>query len=1001
MSSIEGKLLHIVGEHMAIRFEVPEITSGQESTESDLHAIFAVDKSGSMSGRPIKDASASAISLTNKLRKVDVPVTVYCFNQNFKRYSSEELGYDELVHNLEDLKGGGGTNFSHTFKDYEKLIQEKKLKNIFFVWLSDGQDGSRDWMMNQIETHKQFLEANNVTVVTHCIGFSESHDAELLTKLTTCGTSTGTFQYVEAGGRIPVAVNNVYALAFQSSLWARLVTESSASYRVQIERENSQNLGLVFISENELEDCKVEVHNGELVQEFPVELVRVESKDIKELVKLVSGFVAFVISQSLESLDTAGAKLTELKDLIEESQRRIGELETRAQNLRVYKKISLEPFFRLANEVIQTYYEVLQSSGEGISTVDIATLNGVCNKLTLRKSLESKVIKEVGTEAFQSVFCEDQIDQVLENLDKEAVLQTEATEKCAISGKLWKEALLDGDCLCLPFYVLRPQNLVGDPYKVKVETVTSELVSHDSFFSSGLFESKAGTLMPGKRTYKHGEEPPKASSVVQGLPETPINAVLPLYLSPQHWEVASLRVKPLLGYDIDVDLFGFNETQLVVFPFKVLVTALKSCNANLMKDTCQAIYNENKDKVLESIKQSIQKLHENSEIEDIPLVVAHLYFAGSEFPETQSVLKHLFEKEFTKKFKFSQNRQKLVELLGINIDEHLKVLRDQVASQRVSCSEKFRNLAQNIQNNQEIKPALIEIEIPEYSFEGRVESVSDSVLQILSDINTYMQNSGKLEDIANTLRLNGIEPKSLQELGLVSNEQKIAFLVKAYVTQQFKVQDEFTEKAKRVDPFDEESSLEFVRYAITHTVNSEMKAFKSNLLKATTEAERLAQQFAVTEDLEDAAGCVLGIGVGDPGFPYFKNTLLQPNIPHIVQKVQMLTSGKFQGVSLIKDKNPGHWVPGAKIVSKIWQIHLQKGTKEEWQAAFPHKQQYFEHQYARMNGEFVPYTKPKKNVKDPRHIESRSQEPSIRRVRRAGRRGRGARGGRGGRGRRP
>ena len=63
---IGAELIHIVGEMVALRFELPTLSEGTEVESDSLYAMFAVDKSGSMSGGPMNDAIGAAESLTSK-----------------------------------------------------------------------------------------------------------------------------------------------------------------------------------------------------------------------------------------------------------------------------------------------------------------------------------------------------------------------------------------------------------------------------------------------------------------------------------------------------------------------------------------------------------------------------------------------------------------------------------------------------------------------------------------------------------------------------------------------------------------------------------------------------------------------------------------------------------------------------------------------------------------------------------------------------------------------
>lgn len=74
-----------------------------------MNAIVAIDRSGSMSGGPIRDARGALISLVKKFQKADVPMVVYTFSSSFQCYDSDEIGHEGLLEQAENLKAGGGT----------------------------------------------------------------------------------------------------------------------------------------------------------------------------------------------------------------------------------------------------------------------------------------------------------------------------------------------------------------------------------------------------------------------------------------------------------------------------------------------------------------------------------------------------------------------------------------------------------------------------------------------------------------------------------------------------------------------------------------------------------------------------------------------------------------------------------------------------------------------------------------------------------------------------
>lgn len=215
MDILKSELIHVAHEYVAIKFEIPKI---DETDGDQLYAIFAIDKSGSMNGYPIEDARGAAANLVGRLKKIEIPITIFTFSHVFEEMSSIEHGYDAMIAKINCLKGSGGTEFKNVIEAMRVLILTKNLKNVFCVYLSDGDDDDGlDALVPLMNNFKKEMEDSGVSIAVHCIGFDEYHNADLLTRLANSGTKPGTFQYVPDGGRIPIAVNNVCNLASENS----------------------------------------------------------------------------------------------------------------------------------------------------------------------------------------------------------------------------------------------------------------------------------------------------------------------------------------------------------------------------------------------------------------------------------------------------------------------------------------------------------------------------------------------------------------------------------------------------------------------------------------------------------------------------------------------------------------------------------------------------------------------------------------------------------------
>lgn len=1056
---ILAELIQIAGEMVALRFTLPELGSSQaEKVSESFYAMLAIDKSGSMSGGPIRDAKGAAESLVIKFRNAGVPVSVYTFDSYFDEFHSntaflrefikepynqieEKNGHDALIEYIRRIHLGGGTNFVNVLDAMGDYIMKQNLKNVFIVWLTDGKDEGRwDFLSKILQEQNLYYESNGACVVIHCIGFSEGHDANLLTNLASSGTRPGTFQYVPAGGRIPVAVNNVYNLAFEGSTWAKFLTSEESSYRVIIENESGNKKALVYASENDLEDCKVEVHASGQVTTYDIEFTRADYRDVAEIVHLVTAFVASEIASAIEKgFDGALDNLNQLYEIVELAEKRLFGLEIDSKSLRPYKRKQLEPFFIATNELIGVYKNIIKEGR--LDNSELAKLNGMANKVFLKRNLKNKIMKETGENMKILDESDEKVDEVVkgfeaENLNKryfECFLGRGL--KCALSSKLWHELVIYGDCLCVTLYVERPQNLVGDAYHVNVKNVNFCFISHDNFIFSKLFETKAGQIIQGERNYIHGSTPQKAKDLIPTLSDDKINGIFPLYLNPDHWKISSLRINQMLGYCINVDVLGFNSNQLLVFPYLIYLQALQQNNElliNLLKETCDQIYIENKDQILPSVYKmldtyAIDPLY-RFEVKDTCVVLCWLSSAvrSGDVTEYKHVLPYILLEEIRRKVPFEpvlSITDLAIKLLAIDLNVYYDKIRDDVMKNEVSFTETFKAAAESqskgifpvarvkkpkktktfhmvghkkgqvrgkkIKKPQTTSEDLENIKAQEaaeqeqlentYKLESNIEFLSEDAQLSIDLISSSLMAEGPLHNISHIFKDLQFPVKTLEDLSLTQNDQKLAFLIQSlgykkdpYNLAKFNLY---------TTSFSQEDSINFIKKIYAKSVAKELLLYKSKLVGEleANKGRKNAMVFGSTEDLEEAAGCVYGLKQGSNIFPYFFKAIEENNVPMFYEKLKMLTLGHYKGIKLIFDNSQGpsefvKWKLGNKKAHKYWEMHKNTIGKDQWIEAFPLKAEYFEHLYSRQAGEFVAYSKPGKNVKDPRHLEGKFME---------------------------
>mmetsp|Transcript_27747 Transcript_27747/g.27435 ORF Transcript_27747/g.27435 Transcript_27747/m.27435 type:complete len:902 (+) Transcript_27747:376-3081(+) len=896
----------------------------------------------------------------------------------------------------------------------EQKINEKNLKNVFSVWLTDGQDNNGLASLTPVmEAFKNSLEAKGVSIAVHCIGFGSGHDATLLTKLSQSGTRPGTFQYVPEGGRIPVAVNNVYELAYESTTWARLVSQGGAvSYKVNVDKdgdEESKTPGLkalVYISENDLEDCKIEIHKGSNVVSVELEPTRGDSKNFFDLVDLVTRFISFKVSQALEQgTQGAGEKLRELCPLLDEMDRRLENLLQESKRLRPYKQKQLASFFSATKDLISFYFSTLGTIGGGeIGNETLAQLNGYANKVSLRKNLEKKIAKEAGPNLPLLFQADDQTEELMHDFERKELVERypdfQRQGTCILSGKNWIDAVTSGDCLCLTFCVERPQNLEGNPLDIKITNISSAIISHDTFLESPLFETKAGQLIQGPRSYQHGQPTPSAHTLDPKLPHEPLNAVIPLFLSPEHWKIAKLRLNSMLAYDITVDVLGFKPDQLLYFPFMLLC---KSFELNLPKispethsliqETCRQIYLDNQDTMLKSLKDKVENYIAVAAIrleDSIPsnqIFLSQLYIANlvGDITEFREILPFVFEEEVRRSFKYPETKfhELCIKLLKVDATKEIEAVKTSFVDKKSSFAQRFLVLLESVTGVKETEEVKKEEDAKQeepvavaqkHEFKERILELSAETNEAIDKLYSELQHQafGAFSQLLSVL---GLSVNTLEDLNLTENEQKLAFLLQVIGHHKILDRKEAINTNAYTNSFDKEASVAFIQNSYTAALNREVLSFKSQLIAQLEgkEAQQKALTFAMTDDLNEAAGLAHGLHQGDIGFPLFAKSLAMSHVPHVIEKAKMLVTGQYKGVKLIMDNlklNPKfiEWKPKKKFTHKIYLAHKDNVRKEDWFEAFPHQRDHFEHVFMRSSGTFVPYTKPRSNCRDKRHF---------------------------------
>jgi hypothetical protein len=73
---------------------------------------------------------------------------------------------------------------------------------------------------------------------------------------------------------------------------------------------------------------------------------------------------------------------------------------------------------------------------------------------------------------------------------------------------------------------------------------------------------------------KHPQQQVEGGGLARGLGREAVNAVLPLFLFKEHWDIARRRSPGLFGLMCTADVMGYAANQQLMVPFKILLRAI-------------------------------------------------------------------------------------------------------------------------------------------------------------------------------------------------------------------------------------------------------------------------------------------------------------------------------------------------------------------------------------------------------------------------------------------
>ena len=205
----------------------------KESIKKDI--FFLIDNSGSMSGERIQNVKKLSIQFVIFMFEIGIKrVNFLIFSDKVDSFSLENDQPEDFIRKkINSIQIAGGTYFSKVLDELSNQIEDKH-KNIFVVFLTDGENGDgKDLYRNSVRNLKDKINLKCDSSVFHTLGVSKGHDPLILEEITKLSkNSEGTYQFVCTPEESENAFDNVCELIKRSeqAIYAFLKSKSQKDF---------------------------------------------------------------------------------------------------------------------------------------------------------------------------------------------------------------------------------------------------------------------------------------------------------------------------------------------------------------------------------------------------------------------------------------------------------------------------------------------------------------------------------------------------------------------------------------------------------------------------------------------------------------------------------------------------------------------------------------------------------------------------------------------------
>jgi uncharacterized protein YegL len=545
--------------------------------------ILCLDKSGSMGGQPIEAVRKGAYEVakmhsTNSVFEKFLTIT---FDYAVKSYEYKDL--EKYKTKNDNLNASGGTSFDAVFRHIHSLYTKnyRDYKDCTIMFMTDGITSTGP-ALDSLNKMKKQLDTEGVVYRFFCIGFSQNHDADLLSQIARSGTEMGNFVYIRENSEnfendIIGALTESFKLAPNAnSLKARVCENKQKGYsmnaRLDIVKEGEAKYMTKIVLPLEILDSGITVEFD--FAKFEVECIELQEQGKEEALNQIIYFFNLQIFSFITQAQSEDNK-EKLEKILEETNeldQKLTEYYQEGLTIKVkeQRKKILEPIQDLKSKIVALLSFLRDKSlGKGMTNDFIASLNAMAYSGVRGNAMQKKLNARAIENEKRYKELKEKLKKYVDGLDMEMIMEknkdiSEQVGDCFLTTKNVFECIKDQDCLCLCLDVARSEAAIADPTKLVIRKIIPNFLSADSYIEAASFALGFDSEAHG------GFDKNNEANILVGAGREKINGALPLFLFKEHFKISRDKVPQILGLMCTCDPMGYTPAQFFIVPFLVL-----------------------------------------------------------------------------------------------------------------------------------------------------------------------------------------------------------------------------------------------------------------------------------------------------------------------------------------------------------------------------------------------------------------------------------------------